>query len=147
MENEIKRLLLSKLEKIENFYEHTQNIHKTLEEEDTEKLLGLFNARQQLIEDIDQIDSRLLLFFDGNFNELSKYIIKGDEALIKIYNNILTFLKKIRKYDDENIIGTRKLLSKIKGDISHLKQAGNALKGYGIIGKSSHDGAFIDTKK
>jgi hypothetical protein len=56
-------------------------------------------------------------------------------------------LKKIRELDDKNMKVTQELFSKLKEDISKLKQAENALKGYGIIGTSSRDGAFIDTKK
>lgn len=147
MEQEIKRLLLGKLEKIENLYEHTQNIHEILEDEDTEKLLELSNARQQVMDDVDYIDSQLLSFFNGDFNVFLKYIVNSDKELINIHNNILTLLQEIQEQDDKNIISTRKLFKQIKGDISHLKQASHALKGYGIIGKSPRDGAFIDTKK
>lgn len=147
MEKEIEGLLASKLEKLENLFKHTQNIAHILEEEDTEELLKILSLRQLLMEDIDSIDSRLLSFFEGDLNAFTKYITDGSRGLKDIHKNIATLLKKTQELDDKNITGAKELFSKLKGDINSLKQAENALKGYGIIGTGSHDGAFIDTKK
>ena len=147
MEKEIERLLASKLEKLENLLEYTQNISDTLEEEHTEELLKILSLRQLLMEDIDSIDSRLLSFFEGDLNAFTKYITDGSYKLRDIYKSIVTLLKKTQELDDKNITGAQELFSRLKGDINSLKQAENALKGYGIIGTSSRDGAFIDTKK
>ncbi|MGI5858999.1 MAG: flagellar export chaperone FlgN [Tepidanaerobacteraceae bacterium] len=146
MEKEVKRLLESKLEKIEDLYKYTQDISDALEEENTEVLITVLSSRQRLMEDIDSIDSRLLSFFNGNFDELTN-VINSSHKLKEIYNDITVSLKKIRELDDKNMKVTQELFSKLKEDISKLKQAENALKGYGIIGTSSRDGAFIDTKK
>ncbi len=147
MEKEIKRLLASKLEKIEDLDKHTQKISDALEAENTEELLKILSIRQQLMEEIDSIDSRLLSFFEGNINIFAKYINDGDRELKEIYNDIAVSLKKTRELDSENIRDAQELFTKLKEDISNLKQTENALKGYGIIGTSFRDGAFIDTKK
>ena len=74
MEKEIKRLLASKLEKIEDLDKHTQKISDALEAENTEELLKILSIRQQLMEEIDFIDSRLLSFFEGDIDVFTKYI-------------------------------------------------------------------------
>ena len=147
MEKEIKGLLQSKLEKIQNMNQHTQSIYESLEKEDTNKLVEILKIRQQLMAEIDSIDSQLLSLFKGDFEEFLKYISSQNKELKKIYSDTATLIKKIKVLDDKNSTSARELLSKIRGDIGNLKQAKNALKGYGIIGKSSNDGAFIDTKK
>ena len=147
MEKEIKRLLASKLEKIEDLDKHTQKISDALEAENTEELLKILSIRQQLMEEIDSIDSRLLSFFEGDIDVFTKYINDGDRELKEIYNDIAVSLKKTREFDDKNMRAAQELHSKLKEDMSKLKQTENALKGYGIIGTSSSDGAIIDTKK
>jgi mevalonate kinase len=147
MEKEIKKLLASKLEKIEDLDKHTQKISDALEAENTEELLKILSVRQRLMEEIDFIDSRLLSFFEGDIDVFTKYINDGDRELKEIYNDIAVSLKKTREFDDKNMRAAQELHSKLKEDMSKLKQTENALKGYGIIGTSSSDGAFIDTKK
>lgn len=147
MDKEIKRLLASKLNKMEDLYKYTQNISDTLEKQDTEELLKILNNRLRVMEDIDSIDGELLSFFEGDINALTKYIINGGCELKESYNNIAASIKKIQEIDDRNLTSARELFSNLKEDIGNLRQAENALKGYGIIGKSSRDGAFIDTKK
>lgn len=147
MKKKIKDLLKSKLKLIQDFQKYTDGLTGVLKEGDTQKLLEVLNMRQQLIKKIDSIDSELLSFFDGDFNNYTKHIVTSEGELKKIHEDIVVILKKIRKSDDESIKGIQKLHSELKEDIYKLREAENALKGYGFMGKSLSDGAFIDTKK
>ncbi|WP_296972206.1 flagellar export chaperone FlgN [Tepidanaerobacter sp. EBM-38] len=147
MDKDIAGLLKSKLEKLETLYKYTQNISDALKKDDTEELLKILNSRQRLMEEVDSLDCQLLSFFEGNIDAFKEYVADDNKILKAVYDNIGVFLKKIQQLDAENTAVMQKLFSKLKDDISNLKQAENALKGYGIIGKSARDGAFIDTKK
>jgi len=146
MEETVKNLLEQKLNVMENLLNITQRISEIIKREDTEELLIALNDRQQLINNIDQIDTKLLNFFNDDISGLIKYTL-GDCKLRAVHNNILSLLKKIKEIDDINLDGIKALFSKLKEDICKLRQTETALKGYGIIGAGSRDGAFIDTKK
>ncbi|HHX24779.1 MAG TPA: flagellar protein FlgN [Thermoanaerobacterales bacterium] len=147
MSNEIRSLLQEKLDKIKCFYKCTQDITRAIEEEDSEKLLELLKNRQEIIKEIEIVDNNLHSLFNGDFHVFLKKILQCNGEIKKVYNNILKFLNKIQEMDEKNLVRIKELFTKINEDISHLKQTGNALKGYGFIGKASYDGAFIDTKK
>lgn len=146
MEETVKSLLEQKLNVMENLLNITQRISDIIKREDTEELLIALNDRQQLINNIDQIDTKLLNFFNDDISGFIKYTL-GDCKLRAVHNNILSLLKKIKEIDDINLDGIKALFSKLKEDICKLRQTETALKGYGIIGAGSRDGAFIDTKK
>ena len=146
MEETVKSLLEQKLNVMENLLNITQRISEIIKREDTEELLIALNDRQQLINNIDQIDTKLLNFFNDDISGFIKYTL-GDCKLRAVHNNILSLLKKIKEIDDINLDGIKALFSKLKEDICKLKQTETALKGYGIIGAGNRDGAFIDTKK
>ena len=146
MEETVKSLLEQKLNVMENLLNITQRISDIIKREDTEELLIALNDRQQLINNIDQIDTKLLNFFNDDISGFIKYTL-GDCKLRAVHNDILSLLKKIKEIDDINLDGIKALFSKLKEDICKLRQTETALKGYGIIGAGSRDGAFIDTKK
>lgn len=147
MDREIKSLLEQKLDLMENLLNITQSISEIIKKEDTEELLKVLKTRQQVMDDIDLLDNKLLKFFKNDAYALIKYILNSDSKLQVTYDNILSLIKKIKRLDDANLEGTKTLFSKLKQDITALKQTETALKGYGIIGTSNRDGAFIDTKK
>lgn len=146
MEETVKSLLEQKLNVMENLLNITQRISDIIKREDTEELLIALNDRQQLINNIDKIDTKLLNFFNDDISGFIKYTL-GDCKLRAVHNDILSLLKKIKEIDDINLDGIKALFSKLKEDICKLRQTETALKGYGIIGAGSRDGAFIDTKK
>ena len=146
MEETVKNLLEQKLNVMENLLNITQRISDIIKREDTEELLIALNDRQQLINNIDKIDTKLLNFFNDDISGFIKYTL-GDCKLRAVHNDILSLLKKIKEIDDINLDGIKALFSKLKEDICKLRQTETALKGYGIIGAGSRDGAFIDTKK
>jgi len=146
MKETVKSLLEQKLNMMENLLNITQRISEIIKREDTEELLIALNDRQQLINNIDQIDTKLLNFFNDDISGFIKYTL-GDCKLRAVHNDILSLLKKIKEIDDINLDGIKALFSKLKEDICKLKQTETALKGYGIIGAGNRDGAFIDTKK
>ena len=146
MKETVKSLLEQKLNMMENLLNITQRISEIIKREDTEELLIALNDRQQLINNIDQIDTKLLNFFNDDISGFIKYTL-GDCKLRAVHNDILSLLKKIKEIDDINLDGIKALFSKLKEDICKLRQTETALKGYGIIGAGNRDGAFIDTKK
>jgi len=147
MDREINSSLEQKLDKMENLLNITQSISEIIKKEDTEELLKVFKTRQQVMDDIDLLDKKLLKFFKNDAYTFKKHILKSDSKLKVTYDNILSLTKKIKGLDDANLESTKTLFSNLKQDITALKQTETALKGYGIIGTNNRDGAFIDTKK
>lgn len=146
MDKEVKGLLEKKLNKMKKLFNVTESISDAAQQEDAEELLKFLKSRQQLINNIDKIDTKLLNFFNDDISGFIKYTL-GDCKLRAVHNDILSLLKKIKEIDDINLDGIKALFSKLKEDICKLRQTETALKGYGIIGAGSRDGAFIDTKK
>ncbi len=147
MDKEVKGLLEKKLNKMKKLFNVTESISDAARQEDAEELLKFLKSRQQLMDDIDQIDGQLLNFFNDDAKALIKFVLNGDNEIQVIHNNIMSQLKKIKELDDKNLEDIKALFSKLKQDIHNLKRTETALKGYGIIGTGSQDGAFIDTKK
>ncbi|NLZ53149.1 MAG: hypothetical protein GX892_08385 [Thermoanaerobacteraceae bacterium] len=75
-----------------------------------------------------------------------KYVFNSSD-LQTAHDNIASLVIQIKEIDDKNLKIIKTLFSKLKQDIAKLKQTENALKGYGIVGTDSRDGAFIDTKR
>lgn len=139
-------LLARKHEKIKQMMGFTQDIREVLKLEDTQKLVELFELRQQLMDEVDVLDEKLGSLFAKDMSKLLKAIEDNDEAK-KIHNGLMEDLKKMQELDKENLQKAKTMKAHIAEDISGLKKAETAMKGYGFIGTTSGDGAFIDTKK
>lgn len=146
MDREITSLLEQKLDKINELLKVTKSISDIIKKEDIEELLKLFKDRQQLMDDIDHIDGKLLTFFKDDKNALVKHI-NSDGQLKAINDSVLSLVTRIKALDDANLEGVKNLFAKLKEDIAAFRQTETALKGYGLLGTSNRDGAFIDTKK
>lgn len=147
MEKEIKPLLLKKLEKMENLLKLTQSIAETLKKEDTEELLKILNARQKLMAEIDLLDSRVLSCFNADKTALIKFISNDSGELKANYNNIKALIEKTKELDDANLESINSLFAELTEDMKNLKQAENAMKGYGFYKQDDFSGAFINTMK
>lgn len=146
MDREIKSLLEQKLDLMENLLNMTESISEIIKKDDTEELLKVLKARQQVVDDIDLLDNKLLKFFKDDAYSLMKYVFNSSD-LQTAHDNIASLVIQIKEIDDKNLKIIKTLFSKLKQDIAKLKQTENALKGYGIVGTDSRDGAFIDTKR
>jgi len=146
MDREIIILLEQKLDIMKELLNITQSISEIIKKDDTEELLKVFKSRQQLMEAIDLLDSKLLKFFKDDKDALIKYLT-SDIKIRAVYDNVLSLIKEIKEIDDANLESIKNAFSKIKEDISTLRQAETALKGYGVLGTTIRNGAFIDTKK
>ena len=144
--NQIIEYLSNKQEKISEMLKLTQGIAEALNEEDTEKIAKLLEQREEVRSQVDIIDEKLGSFFAGDFSELLESILK-DDGTKGIYDLIVADLQKMQLLEKQNLQKAEKFKHKIAQDISSLNKTGNAMKGYGFIGKSYSDGAFIDTKK
>ncbi|MGB4632071.1 MAG: flagellar protein FlgN, partial [Tepidanaerobacteraceae bacterium] len=71
----------------------------------------------------------------------------SDGQLKAINDSVLSLVTRIKAVDDANLEGVKNLFAKLKEDIAAFRQTETALKGYGLLGTSNRDGAFIDTKK
>jgi len=147
MEKEIKPLLFMKHKKMENLLEFTQEISDTLKRKDTEELLKVLSARQQLMEEINLLDSRVLSYCNGDKILFSNIILNGSQELKEIHDSTKALLEKIKSVDDANLSGIKSLFAELKEDMKNLKQAESAMKGYGFYRSGGSSGAFIDTKK
>lgn len=133
-----KEILIKKCDITKKIYTCTKEINKAIDKKDTQEILELLELRQNFINESNKIDS-----------EIKKFIkeAEDDSKIRKILDKINTVLRKIKDIDDENRRKSSHFTDTIKGKISDLKQTGNAMKGYGIIGKgTASEGAFIDTK-
>ncbi|GAQ24346.1 flagellar export chaperone FlgN [Tepidanaerobacter syntrophicus] len=148
MEKDVLKLLEDKLSYMKKLYSSTEKISGALQKDDAEDLLNAMSGRQQLISEIDLTDSRLSALFKGDIAAMREYMLNhSDPKIRQLYNTIGEWLKKIKKLDDENRSSIEKMFLKLKDDIENLNSMKSALKGYGVIGKTSRGGAFIDTKK
>ncbi len=147
MENQIKKLLEEKLEKVRVFDTQTRKVSDALAKKDIQGLFKILDYRQELIKDIDIVDTKLLAFFKENVDSFKTYISRSSSELKKTHSNTEALLRKVQALDEKNKETANGLFAKLKNDMENLRKTENALKGYGIIGKRSDDGAFIDTKK
>lgn len=148
MEKDVLKLLEDKLNYMEKLYDSTEEISGALQKDDAEGLLNVISDRQQLISEISLTDSRLSALFKGDIAAMKEYILNSSDSKTRqLYNAIGEWLRKIKKLDDENRSSIEKMFLKLKDDLENLNSMKSALKGYGVIGKASHNGAFIDTKK
>jgi DNA repair ATPase RecN len=146
-ESMIVRLLCKKRDVLGIILRHTIDISKVLDDKDTGKLEDILNLRQQAIEESDKIDEELSASYDGDIKELIQKITVSCGQLNDIYKEIAACLNDIKQQDHKNLTKANEVCSKISSDISKLKQTGNAMRGYGLIGGQTDGGAFIDTKK
>ncbi|HHV82399.1 MAG TPA: flagellar protein FlgN [Tepidanaerobacter syntrophicus] len=148
MEKDVLKLLEDKLNYMKKLYDSTEEISGALQKDDAEGLLNVISDRQQLISEISFTDSRLSALFKGDIAAMKEYILNSSNSKIRqSYNAIGEWLRKIKKLDDENRSSIEKMFLKLKDDLENLNSMKSALKGYGVIEKASHNGAFIDTKK
>ena len=147
MDREIKSLLEQKLEVMKKMLDVTKSISEVIKKDDAEELLKILSGKQQLIEEVDQIDGKLLKFFGDDKDALIKFLHSDSQAKA-VNDSIVSTIKEIKALDDANLESIKNTFSKLKEDIATLKQTESALKGYGFIGGTgSRGGAFIDTKK
>lgn len=136
-----KEILIKKCNITKKIYTCTKEINKAIDKKDTQKILELLDARQNLINESNKIDS--------NIKNIKNLVRQAEDDLQtkKILDEINTILKYIKDIDDENRKKSSHFTGILKEKISDLKQTGNAMKGYGIIGGgTTSEGAFIDTK-
>lgn len=147
MADDLKMLLSSKKNILEEIRETTWKIGKAFEEEDIEQALELLKLRKQQMDRVDDLDGKALSACSGDSAVLLRSIEKDGE-LKKFFEAIRVILKGIKEKDDENIKKARELQLQLSDDITNLKHTERALRGYGAIeSRPSRFGAFIDTKK
>lgn len=127
-------------------YKYTEDISKALESQEIEKTVELFQHRQQLIEKLNYITQKIEENTGSSLKKLLEDRSKEDNQ--EVIDEIAFLLKKIKTLDDDNKIKMDLLKTSITEEITKIKQTGNAMKGYGIIGdRPSSEGAFIDMKR
>lgn len=137
-----KEILINKRNITREILECTIKMNKAIEQKDTQKITQLVNIKQKLIKKSEKIDV--------NIKNIKTFIkqIKDDQEMAKVLDEITKLFGEIRKIDNDNIKKSGQLAENIKTKISDLKQTGNAMRGYGIIGNSTtSEGAFIDMKQ
>lgn len=140
------RLLLDKRLKIlKEIQIHTRNIEEAIRKKDTSEILKWLELRGKAISDFDEITKNMA----GMVKEKDDIVeeIKRDGELGVFYEEAVALLKEIKKQDDKNLKDARELQLHISNSINDARQAGKALKGYGVIEGRSGFGGFIDTKK
>ncbi|MDI3481904.1 MAG: hypothetical protein PWQ97_1559 [Tepidanaerobacteraceae bacterium] len=147
MDNDLKMLLSSKKNILEEIKQTTCEIGKAFEEEDIEQALKLLKLRKKQMDEVDGLDGKALSACSGDSATLLRNI-ETDGELKNIFEDIRVILKEIKEKDGENIKKAEMLKAQLSGDIADLKHTKRALKGYGVIEtRQSRFGAFIDTKK
>jgi len=146
MDNNIKELLAKKHKKIREMFKITRDITSALEKEDAEGVADLYEIRRDIIDEVDNLDDRLSSFFAGDVKKLRRAISEDYEAK-GIYDILMGDLRKLAELDKENLRRAEGFKGSIAENIAGLNKTESALKGYGFMGVTTQDGAFIDTKK
>lgn len=141
----VKVLLNEKLKILKEIQSYTAAIEKALSKKDIGEVLKLLELRGKAISSFDEIAKNMSGMTEEK-NDIAKEI-RLDGELSAIYEASIALLKEIKTQDDKNLKMARELQLHISNDINDAKQAGKALRGYGVIEGRSDFGGFIDTKK
>ena len=149
------KINLEKGDKLDNLLELTKLQSVDLSSNSLNSLLDHIHQKQEVMNNIDELDKR----FYHNFVELKTILGVSSIQDIKIEEypeisqlkesvaRIMDKLTAIEGLDKANIKTVNEEIDKVKGDMKTLSSQTRARKGYASAYKSDSPGFFIDGKK